>query len=324
MISSVATKTAVQGENYSYSVSAMLEASNDTLVIGSILFGENAPVGKTLVRFKVDMRYQPVSAAGVHLAGSFQNWNYRSLQLYSFNPLTNYMDDTKNYTSTTYERILYLDPGTYEYKFYQGNTSQSAETVPSSCASTNGNRTITVGTTPIVLDSVGFSVCGFCSSVNKNTLTTVTATPVLLNDFTYTVSNAPTGMLATGNEIDWTPSTGITTSGNVTLTVSNGLFSDTELFSIAVSEATESTELKDAIQSIYPIPSKEFVTIDFRKELNSYDVTIVNILGQAVKKYTNVNDSKLTIQRGTIASGIYYVVTSKDGVAIVRNKIIFE
>jgi len=321
-ITSIAPASAVQGSTYSYTVNTSLKESTDTLFIGAILFGENAPSGKTLVRFKVDMRYQPVSAGGVHLAGNFQNWDLNALPMYSFNPLTNVSDDTKTYTSTVYERVVYLAPGTYEYKFYQGNTSESSEIVPSGCA-TNGNRTITVGSTAMILDTVCFSVCGHCSSVDKSSLTTVTSTPALFSNFTYSLTNAPSGMAVNKNVINWTPSTDVTTSGDVTLKVSNGLYSDTELFTIAVSEATAVTAVNSSDITIYPVPAKDVAVIDFGK-IDNYNVSIVDLLGQEVRKYRNVSDSKLQVERGNLSTGIYYVVTSKDGVTIVRSKIIFE
>ena len=64
----------------------------------------------TDVTFLVDMNTQPISPNGVHLAGSFQNWD----------PSTSMMSDID--ADGIYELTLSLDrDSTYEYKFINGN-----------------------------------------------------------------------------------------------------------------------------------------------------------------------------------------------------------
>lgn len=121
---------------------------NDTTFIGAILYGGNAPAGLQLVRPLVDLTGAgTINTAGVHLAGSFQNWNPTAHTLYSFE-------------TNIYETIFYVTAGSYEYKFYNGNTASDSETVPSSCAS-NGNRAITVSA-DIVLAPVCYASCASC------------------------------------------------------------------------------------------------------------------------------------------------------------------
>ncbi len=121
---------------------------NDTSFVGAILYGGNAPAGMSLVRPLVDLTAEgPVNTNGVHLAGSFQSWNTTKNRLYSFE-------------TNIYETIFYVSAGTYEYKFYNGNSSSNSETVPSTCA-TNGNRTIAV-TGDVVLNVVCYSSCVAC------------------------------------------------------------------------------------------------------------------------------------------------------------------
>ena len=57
------------------------------------------------------------------------------------------------------------------------------------------------------------------------------------NLLTWSLTNEPTGMTvnASTGVVTWTPASGVTTSGAVTLTVSDGTFSDDELFTITVS-----------------------------------------------------------------------------------------
>jgi len=121
--------------------------ANDTTFVGAIIFAGNAPAGLTLLRCVVDMQNETVSPDGVHLAGNFQGWNTSSNILYSFG-------------SNIYETITYITAGTYEYKFYNGNTSGSSEIVPLTCG-VNTNREIQV-TSDIVLPTVCFGSCVAC------------------------------------------------------------------------------------------------------------------------------------------------------------------
>ena len=59
--------------------------ANDTTDIGALLFAGNAPEGKILVRYLVDMQLQSlVNGSGVHIAGDFQGWDAAKNILYSF------------------------------------------------------------------------------------------------------------------------------------------------------------------------------------------------------------------------------------------------
>jgi hypothetical protein len=91
--------------------------------------------------------YSPVSASGVHVAGDFQGFDPATTRMYSF-------------SDSIYQHIAYVTAGTYQYKYYNGNTTGTAEIVPAACA-TSGNRSITV-TTHTVLDPICFSTCTVC------------------------------------------------------------------------------------------------------------------------------------------------------------------
>lgn len=117
--------------------------ANDTSVIPAILFGESAPAGKFAVRFAVDMQLTTVNANGVHIAGSLQGWN----------PATTTMANLFS-NNKVYEWIAYLDSGSYQFKFVNGNSWNDAESVPSACGVGNDkNREI------IVSASSAFKVC---------------------------------------------------------------------------------------------------------------------------------------------------------------------
>lgn len=122
--------------------------ANDTTFVGAIIFSGNAPRGLTLMRFLVDMTNESsVDAAGVHVAGSFQNWDPALIRMYSFG-------------SNVYEIIAYDTVTTNGYKFYNGNAAGTSESVPGSCA-VSGNRELQF-TKDTVLATVCFSGCSAC------------------------------------------------------------------------------------------------------------------------------------------------------------------
>jgi len=125
--------------------------ANDTTYTGAIIFGGNAPAGMNLLRVLVNMENEAsISADGIHVAGSWQGWNPATIRLYSF-------------VDAVYEIICFVEPGTHEFKFYNGNSTASAEIVPDACA-INGNRSVDVNT-DLVLDAVCFGYCVDCNMI---------------------------------------------------------------------------------------------------------------------------------------------------------------
>jgi hypothetical protein len=123
--------------------------ANDTTFVGALLFAGNAPAGLTLVRFMVDMQFQPaVDPAGIHVAGIHQGWDPAKTMMYSFG-------------GGVYEIINYVTLGSYEFKYYNGNISGTEEMVPATCAS-NTNRSLTV-VKDTILEAVCFGSCSVCS-----------------------------------------------------------------------------------------------------------------------------------------------------------------
>jgi len=132
--------------------------ANDTSIIGAILFGGNAPEGKRLVRFLVNMSSETVSAHGVYMAGSYNIWGYKKAPLYSFG-------------SNIYEIIQYMPDGNYEFKFAKDYNTSDAEIVPSGC-STNNNRTTSV-IKDTIISPVCYASCDICIAGIKNTDKTI-------------------------------------------------------------------------------------------------------------------------------------------------------
>jgi hypothetical protein len=119
----------------------------DTMVLAPLMFSKNAPIGQHCARFLVDMQGLTVPTTGVHIAGSFQNWDPETTRMYSFG-------------GTVYEYIGYADTTVtaIQYKYINGNVWGVDELVPGTCA-TNNNRS-----TPMLVDTLLPAVC-FASCV---------------------------------------------------------------------------------------------------------------------------------------------------------------
>ncbi len=122
--------------------------NNDTTFVGAIIFADNAPAGKELVRFLVDLNNQSSIALLPHLAGNFQNWNPAQTSLYSFG-------------DSIFEIINYLAVGSYQYKFINGNAWGQDESIPTPC-NVNGNREVVV-TKDTILPAFCFGACTICN-----------------------------------------------------------------------------------------------------------------------------------------------------------------
>ena len=136
--------------------------SNDTQLVKPVIYSGNAPAGKDLLRFRVDMRnVTTLSPKGVHVAGNFQGWDPAITRLYSFD-------------GNIFEYITYVDSGMpaveREFKYYNGNTSGTAEAVPLTCANVGGNRGVYISSDSI-LSEVCFAACAPCAGNGINYFT---------------------------------------------------------------------------------------------------------------------------------------------------------
>jgi len=98
----------------------------------------------TNVTFRVNMSNETVSPNGVHLAGSLQGWDPGAADWA--------LTDVGN---SVYEITKAVQPGSYEFKFINGNAWSGAdndnESVPAEC-NTNGNRAVTVAGTSMLVE----------------------------------------------------------------------------------------------------------------------------------------------------------------------------
>ncbi|TPH12124.1 Ig-like domain-containing protein, partial [Litorilituus lipolyticus] len=78
-------------------------------------------------------------------------------------------------------------------------------------------------------------------------------------DLTWSLTNAPTGMTVSSvGVVQWTPTEGILSSGAVTLTVSDGVLSDNEIFTVSV---TPVNDAPTAIEQVYSLDENTSVNI---------------------------------------------------------------
>jgi len=134
--------------------------ANDTFDLGAIRFSGNAPAGKSLLRFYVDMQNETVNANGAHVAGDFQAWNTNGSHLHSFDGMV-------------YEYIAYIDSGlstVHEFKFLNGNASGDYEALASWCVNGNGNRTI-AAPRDTMLPVVCYTFCAACATLGMDEVT---------------------------------------------------------------------------------------------------------------------------------------------------------
>jgi len=107
------------------------------------------------VTFRVDLSTQIISPNGVHLAGSFQNWDPAATEM------TLVADNV--YQST----LTLMSADYHEYKFINGNTWEGEEEVPQECGADDGqggfNRYIIPNENDTTLNAVCFSSCVPCT-----------------------------------------------------------------------------------------------------------------------------------------------------------------
>ncbi len=143
----------------------------------------------TMVVLRVDMTNQTVDAAGVFVAGTFNNWDATATQLSEYQP-------------GLYQGVLFAYPGeTIQYKFLNGNTWLGTEIVPSTCGVDDGsgniNRTLSIGDVSITADLVCFNECAACIPIEMSSVT-------FQVDMSNTAIN-PNGVFVAGDFQGWVP-----------------------------------------------------------------------------------------------------------------------
>ncbi len=128
--------------------------SNDTSFIGAVQFGLSSPVNKFTIRYKVNMSEVSLTSNGVHTSTNYNAFSTTKNAMYTF---------TSNPTANVYEVINYVDAGTYDFNFINGNTASDKEpSVPNTCSNA-GVRSITI-TKDSVFPDICFNSCTNCTA----------------------------------------------------------------------------------------------------------------------------------------------------------------
>lgn len=146
----------------------------------------------------------------------------------------------------------------------------------------------------------------------------VAATDVDNTTLTYSLSGQPAGMSITDNVINWTPGTGVTTSGEITVTVSDGSLTATQSFTIAVSPQTGINDPEADSFTISPNPATDIVKISANFTIRS--VQVIDITGKVIRTETS-DDSFTTIDVGDLSKGFYFIKVKSDSFTKVKKLI---
>jgi hypothetical protein len=127
-----------------------IDATEANTVVDVICFSACGPCqAPTPVLFRVDMTLQTVNANGPHVAGNFQGWAPED-------PATLMIDPDGD---NIYEVTLLLQPGSYQYKFVNGDAwVDGDESIPADC-NVGGNRGLVVAADPVV-EHFCYNQCG--------------------------------------------------------------------------------------------------------------------------------------------------------------------
>ncbi len=184
---------------------SLMIPSNDT-ILDTVCFSmcSKCPIDIE-VTFRVDMSDQNVSASGVHLAGTFNNWST------SATPMTPGLNDV-------YSATLIMQPGQFHlYRFVNGDAVSGFETVPSACGSPSTMGGYDRYISPLsdtVIKLVCFSSCDTCLPQALEVLVTFSV------DMSETIVSTD-GVHLAGSFQGWDPST------DEMLLTNNGIYSVT-------------------------------------------------------------------------------------------------
>jgi hypothetical protein len=121
------------------------------------------------------------------------------------------------------------------------------------------------------------------------------------DELTYTLSDAPEGMRMEGDTVTWEPTSNVSSSGNVTLTVSDGFLTDTETFEVNVNTSAIINSNSEGL-TVFPNPAHSLITVKNDQLITR--LQLISISGKTVID-EDVNDSYHTINVQELVPGIY-------------------
>ncbi len=320
---------------------------NDT-TYGPVCFGaceDCLPSVPVLVIFQVDMSNETVSADGVFIGGTFNNWDETATQLSEYEP-------------GHYQAVVVVNAGeVVQYKFINGMDWAGSEVVPAECGvgiAILNREYETTASDMQTLDLVCFSSCSSCVIVEMVDLTitvdmneeTVTNGVYLAGSFNEFSANATPMINTTGALYSAT----ISVPANTTTTYKflNGPdFAGVELvpfacgvddgfggfnrsftcdaidvtlptvcFSSCVACPISVDELSQYSLHIYPNPADEFFTISNADGSAEY-VLVYDVTGNLVLRQRIISESNTIVNTEEWSSGLYQVVIPGKGKATI-------
>jgi len=276
------------------------------------------PLPEYEVTFSVDMTYEDVSPEGVHLAGTFQGWD----------PAATPMGLTGD---NVYTVSLMLEEGsTYEYKFINGNTLESAEIIPPDCAQ-NGNRFLTVPGEDLTLDLVCFGSCEPCGPPPTDVEVTFQV------DLQYQ-EISPMGVHLAGSFQGWEPaatsmdniyddvySVTLETVPEACATNNNRFFTVPEInttldavcFSYCVTcdlVGVDASAIHTEVFDFYPNPARDAIYFKNAKRVAIYSVEGKVLIDR------NISDNRIDVS--ALSNGLYYLMIENEKGSLFRKLII--
>ncbi len=310
------------------------------------------------VTFRVDMQNETISPDGVHVSGTFNNWNYAQ----------NLMTSTGG---TIFSTSVTMDEGTYmEFHYANGLSAQQAETVPAACA-LNGKRYFTVPDHDTVMTAYCFGSCSACGIVEHYSHVTFLVdmkikgvTPegvhiagtfqgwnpgsmemLHIGDSIYSFTDS----LLVGSSVQYKFVRGNSAAGYETVPfacASNGNrtllvpMNDTILKRVCFSECdtciiTGSDDLQHndlALHQNYPNPVSDITHIGYQVNQNGFlKLSIFNVMGGLVSVLFDgaclPGSYTLPFSTKSLITGIYYyqmILTTKSGVIVQTRKMIVQ
>jgi hypothetical protein len=336
---SVPSECGIDDNNGAFSRTLIIGEEN--AVFGPVCFSECAqcvaPVPVMLL-FQVNMSNESVSAEGVRVVGSFNNWDLNA----------NVLSDSGN---GIYQALVFVESGQQiQFKYVNGADWAFAENVPADCSVDDGsgnlNRFVEMGTETITLEPVCFGTCSNCEVI-----------PMVQVTFKVNMSNEtvnPTGVYVAGSFNDFSPtSSQMVSQGNglysftasipentsVTYKFLNGndwLYTELVPFECGISDGfggynrnivTDNVDFElpyvcfsscadceanikedeTSKLSIYPNPNNgEFTLVGLKGNQTVY---IFNSSGQLIKFINSNGRSTLNIDLSEFEAGLYQIVT---------------
>lgn len=160
--------------------------------------------------------------------------------------------------------------------------------------------TITQNTSPLIV-----STAPTTATIGQEYTYEVIAEDTENDDLTYSLSNAPSGMILNNNIITWTPLQGVANSGIVTVTVSDGLLSDFENFIVFVYPVGIEDFFENEI-IVYPNPTSDIFVIK-NEELKIKKVIITDVTGKIIKYQLSIDNNQVIIDISDCLNGLYFL-----------------